>query len=152
MATYFQRLYDGLSHDLDFHLVVFINRRYWEQNNTIDLDQMKDLFDIVNEEFLYIIEPDIQYMIMVALRCTLLSRPYPDVYENAYACEDVYELAVRNVQRILMDYRDRLKRSLHLAHHSALIIQKQWRKCITNPEYKACKNRLFREFENLQKE
>jgi hypothetical protein len=149
MATHFQRLYDVLSHDLDFHLVVFVNRRYWEKNNTISLRDIETLYEIVQETFDET-EPDIQYMVMLALRCTLI-RPFPDTYENAYACEDVYELAVRNVQHILMDYRDRLIRSLHMAHHSALVIQKQWRKCITNPEYKACKNRLFREFENLQK-
>jgi hypothetical protein len=32
---------------------------------------------------------------------------------------------------------------------SANIIQKQWKKCISNPNYKICKNRLLREYKNL---
>lgn len=39
-------------------------------------------------------------------------------------------------------------RLIHMSLH-AKRIQKQWRTCITNPEYKICKDRLKREFNDL---
>jgi transcription elongation factor GreA-like protein len=147
MATHFERLWNTLTYDLEFFLTVNVNRTHWEQFDTVSEDDMRNAFEIIQEAF-NDIDPDIQYMCMVALRCTLL-RPFPNIYENAYACEDVYDLAVRNVQHVLADHRQRLIESLRATHHAAFVLQKQWLKCYWNPEYKVCKNRLQRDFEEL---
>jgi hypothetical protein len=148
MATHFERLYNALSYDLEFYLTVNLDRTHWEEHNKVREHDMQTVFEIIQDLFQET-EPDIQYMCMVALRCTLI-RPYPhDAEDNPYACEAVYELAVRNVQHVLADHRQRLIQSLHAAHHSAFVIQKQWKKCIANPEYQMCKDRLMREYNEL---
>ena len=148
MATHFEHLYNALSYDLEFYLAVNLDRTYWEEHNKIRETDMQTAFEIIQHCFDET-EPDIQYMCMVALRCTLI-RDYPhDTEDHPYACEDVYELAVRNVQHVLADHRQRLIQSLHAAHHSALLIQKQWKKCQSNPNYKVCKERLVREYNEL---
>lgn len=149
MATHFERLYNALSHDLEFYLTVNLDRTHWEKNGSVRPYDMDLLFYIIQDSFQET-EPDIQYMCMVALRCTLI-RDYPhDTEDNPYACEALYELAVRNVQHVLVDYRQRLIQSLHAAHHSAFVIQKQWRKCIANPEYQVCKDRIIREYNEIR--
>lgn len=149
MATHFERLYNAVSYDLEFFLSINLDRTYWINHGHVRPRDMQIAFEIIQEHFDET-EPDIQYMCMVALRCTLI-RPYPhDDEDHRYAVEDVYELAVRNVQHVLADHRQRLIQSLHAAHHSALLIQKQWRKCVANPEYQVCKNRLTREWTDLE--
>ncbi len=149
MATHFERLYNAISYDLEFFLTINLDRTYWINNGHVRPRDIEIALEIIQEHFDET-EPDIQYMCMVALRCTLL-RPYPhDDDDNRYAVENLYDLAIRNVQHVLTDYRQRLIESLHAAHHSALVIQKQWRKCISNPEYQMCKNRLTREWTDLE--
>lgn len=148
MALHFQSLYNALSHDLWAHLTAHLDRHHWEKHGAVKETDMDELFKIIIEAFDET-EPDIQYMCMVALRCTLI-RPYPhDDENNPYACESVYDLAVRNVQHVLADHRKRLIRSLHAAHHSALVIQQQWKKCTTKSEYHMCRARLDRELDEL---
>lgn len=34
-------------------------------------------------------------------------------------------------------------------HHAVMIIQKHWRRCISDPAYSVCKNRLMNEFNEI---
>jgi len=144
MATYYSDLYENLSRELNFDMDVFLDRGYWLVSNTIFPADMLNIYNIIDRNFNGS-APDIAYSVKVAVRCTLI-RPYP---EGPYGCEDVFELAVRNAQQVLSDYKYELINTLHHDNHSALVIQRQWKKCISNPEYKLCKGRLLREFDEL---
>lgn len=138
-----------LLRELEFYLNVHVDRTYWEEHNTIKSSDIQNLCDIVDNNF-DDIEPDIAYTVNVSIRCTLV-RPFPDIYQDRFACENVFDLVVRNAADILDDYQERLTESLRASNHSAFVIQKQWRKCVSNPDYKVCKDRLLREFSDLKR-
>jgi hypothetical protein len=108
MPMTFQHIYNSLTYDLEFFLTVNLDRTYWENHNSIKPRDIEICYEIVEEAFGDDTEPDIQYMVKTALYCTLM-RDFPYDEESPYACEKVYELAIRNVQEVLNDYRDRLE-------------------------------------------
>lgn len=151
MANHFWKLFDELTTSVEFYLYVHTDRNLWDAKGYIDANDLDDLFNVVDDVFDEI-APDVQYMVKVALRCTLLGRTCPDTYNNPYAFEDLFDLAVRNMQHVLIDYKKELQASLHTSFHSAIVIQKQWKKCVTDPNYQVCKTRLLRDFEDLSSE
>ena len=43
-----------------------------------------------------------------------------------------------------------LRTEMIMANHHAEVLQRTWRRCITDPEHPACRRRLMREFESLE--
>lgn len=151
MENHFWKLYNELTNRLGFYMYIDVDRRFWEETGHIIPEDIGDLFSIVDDTFDEI-TPDVQYMVKIALRCTLLGRTCPDAYNNPYAFEDLFDLALRNMQHVLVDYQESIQASLHVSFHSALMIQQQWKRCVSDPHYKVCKNRLRREFEEVSSE
>ena len=44
----------------------------------------------------------------------------------------------------------RLRTEMIMVHHSAAVLQRNWRRVITDPEHPACRRRLEYEFQNLE--
>ena len=151
MANHFYKLYNELSNRLRFYMYIHVNRNLWEENGHIIPEDIGDLYSIIDDTFDEI-APDVQYMVKVALRCTLVGRTCPDTYNNPYAFEDLFDLALRNMQHVLVDYKESIQASLYVSFHSALVIQKQWKRCVSDPHYQVCKNRLRKEFEEVSSE
>jgi len=151
-------LWDTLRDYLDFCLVVNTNRTHWEQFNMVsdaDLDMYRqtinDALDPLDQKYqntdLVDDLVDLEYALFASLR-TGMRVPYPpNLIDNVYAAEDVIDRVVNNTMAVVDDFYDDLLAKMFVINNRARRIQKQWREAISNPAYRACRNRLQYEFE-----
>lgn len=156
-------LWDTLREYLDFCLVVNTNRTHWEQFNTVSDDDIDLYRETINSAIQPLLEKyrntdavdaflNLEYTLFASVR-TGMRVPYPpNLVDNYYATEDLIERVVNNTMMILDDFYDDMLMHMFVINNRAQRIQKQWREAITNPEYRACQNRLRYEFEAFNQE
>ena len=137
----------------DHHLAFHVDYTFWEEFDEQSSESVFSAEDCIDESF-EIIMNRYDYdnsisTILDNLRFTLqnaiwamMNVPYP---------RDPYRYCDRVRDNLFTIFRDTVHYELYNAmireNHHAQMIQRNWRRAISDPNYKACRNRLNREFE-----
>lgn len=149
---------DDLRYKLYHHLKYDINHEYWEELDELDEDSNSKIVELIYTKIFKNIKEryrntavapilyQLQEIILYTVR-TAMNLPYPrkpNFYINRLS---------ENVFDIYMDHSyTTLRTEMIMVHHSATVIQRNWRKAISNPNYQICKERLKNEYyESLPK-
>jgi hypothetical protein len=69
---------------------------------------------------------------------------------------DMAAHCLKVIDNIMIIYYDTtypiLRTEMVTSHHKAAIIQRVWKRCITDPDHPACQRRLMREFERFEED
>lgn len=143
-----------LAAQLPYALFVNVNLDYWEELDELDTGSIKVMNDIIDEVF----------------------TPIDHVYhstrlkDNLMHCRDVLKYAlvssmnvpfprdpILHVHRVVENIRDIFMHCMHpkmrdgmiLIDHHACVIQRVWRRAISDPSRRACRRRLEHEFNRM---
>jgi hypothetical protein len=155
-----ESLWDTLRDYLDFQLMVHTDRRHWESLDTVsnkDLEGYKAcIHSAINETREKYVGTNVEsvldelaYAVYASVR-TGMSVPYPTVFFGIFIIENLIERVLNTTMMIMDDFYDDLLHKMFIVNNRVLKIQNMWRKVNSNPEYKACRNRLLREFRQLE--
>ena len=145
---------DLLSEELTFQLTIHTNMAQWEAMDRLDNSDWENINATIRDVFAPWVRQYAYTSVVTTLqtcRNTLchvvwaaMNVPFPrDPFEHI---DRVVENAV-DVFRRMTNPRDML-----LANHYAHLIQRNWRRAITDPSYVACRKRLMYEFKKISSE
>jgi hypothetical protein len=150
-----QSFEDDLRYKLYHHLKYDINHEYWQELDELDDQSNSKIVEIVythifkniKERYQYTaVKPilyELQELILYTVR-TVMNMPYP--HRPHFYIDRLSD----NVFDIYMDKTyAKLRTEMIMVHHSATVIQRNWRKAISNPEYYLCQKRLKNEVTSL---
>jgi len=155
-----ESLWDTLRDYLDFQLNVHTDRRHWESFDTVsnsDLEGYRATIRLAVDETRTKysgtdVEPvldELAYAVYASVR-TGMSVSYPSIFFGSFVVEIMIDRVLNNTMMIMEDFYDDLLHDMFIVNNRALKIQNVWRKVNSNPEYQACRNRLNREFQELE--
>jgi hypothetical protein len=142
---------------LEVHLIMNTDRRYWTEMDRLSDENNDATRRVINECFIdmahrYSAVPQVS---AVLEHCRILIEnvvwasmnvPWPEV-EDLHI-ERVIDNALEVYNRVIYAH---LRTEMIMANHNAGVLQRNWRRCITDPEHPACRRRLEYEFdENLR--
>lgn len=148
------RLEAHLREELRFQLIVHVPRRYWEDLDGLDDGTNENIKATLRDVFApWIQKYQSTHVVCILMQCQevlghviwgAMNVPYPQnpdlhihsVIDNAY---NVY---------VQMTYAT-LRTEMIMLNHSVQVIQRVWRKCVSDPSYEVCKRRLAEEFKTL---
>ena len=143
---------------LEFQMAIHTNRNYWEELDHIDTESQDGIetcvdygFDQMFERYRYsrpvldILEPwceNLQDILWIAMDV-----PYPrDINQHI-------DRVLENCRRMFYDQIwHRLNTAMIQEVSGAQIIQRAWKKAVSDPNYVVCRKRLMREHEDLIRE
>lgn len=143
--------------DFTCQLVVGINRRYWEEMDELDAETKQVIplmirYTLTDLNMRYhgtsvepILETMFRQLCLVAIAA--LNVPFPRNYilHIDSVVDNLLEVYIQTSYA-------HLRTEMIMVNHAAGVIQRNWRRCVTDPEYQACRNRLDWEFKNLSHE
>jgi len=144
-------LYDYLDHQIVFHM----NRAFWEEIDAPDVESVKGLQDVVDWAFDPMFE---RYKHSKSVTKILedwhdkfsdilwiaMNVPYP---QNLDMHAD---RVLGNLKQLYYDkVYDSLEREMLQENHKVHVIQRTWRRAISDPNYPACEKRLRREAQEI---
>lgn len=138
---------------LEVQLVVNTNMVYWNEMDTLsdaDNEGIRRVIDLcfVDMAHRYSAVPQIS---AVLEHCRILIQnvvwasmnvPWPEVPD--LHIERVIDNAMEVYNRVIYAH---LRTEMIMANHNAEVLQRTWRRCITDPAHPACRRRLEYEFE-----
>jgi hypothetical protein len=136
------------------HLVTGIDRLQWEEIDELSIENRAFIPTLIryslNTLFMKYKTPKINkiledlYVILHHSAVAALNVPFPRNYIVHI------EYVIDNLMRIyvLTAYAP-LRTEMIMANHAASIIQRCWRRCVSDPSYDICRRRLVNEFKNL---
>ena len=134
---------------IEFQLLVNINRTYWYENDKLDVSAINGISWAIDYGCREMIErykgttierilDEFKQILGMMLRVSV-DVPWP-------ADPDLHiERIIANV-RTEIDYYDVFRAEMIRLNHHAHLLQRNWRKAISDPSYLACRRRLDREF------
>jgi len=150
-------LIEHLSEELGFQLTVHTDMRRWEATDRLETDDFENINATVRDVFApwvrryayTAVVPILQYCRNALCHVVWASMnvPFPrDPFEHI---DRVVENTI-NVVRLTV--YESLKYEMFKADHHARVIQRKWRRAISDPSYVACRNRLLYEFKKISSE
>jgi hypothetical protein len=150
-------LIEHLSEELTFQLTIHTDMVKWEVTSRLETDDWENINATVRDVFAPWVR---QYAYTAALpilqHCrnalchvvwASMNVPFPhDPFEHI---DRVVENTVNVVRLTVYEI---LKREMLMANHHAHVIQRNWRRAISDPSYLACRNRLMDEFKKISSE
>jgi hypothetical protein len=147
-------LEDDLRNILEYQLLARTDAVYWEINNrpsTNDLADLERVIDATFEEIMNrwrpvqaVFELLDKFRILVQ-NCAWVAINVPWPGNDHVHCEkvidNIFDMYVRKVYPLL-------RTEMVMASHYLEVIQRNWRRCNTDPNHPACRRRLLREFEH----
>jgi hypothetical protein len=148
------RLETHMREELKFQLTVHVPRRYWEDLDGLDDGTNENIKATLRDVFApWIHTYNNTHIVHILTQCRdvlgyviwgAMNVPYPQnpdlhihsVIDNAY---NVY---------VQMTYAT-LRTEMIMLNHSVQVIQRVWRRCISDPSYEVCQRRLAEEFKTL---
>lgn len=140
---------------LEYLLLVDLNIAFWEALDAPSPDDERALNTAIDEVFeaplrRYDRVPDVRTILLYARRllrnCVWVGINVPFPRNPTVHCErvidtvfEIYDLEIYAV----------LRTEMIMANHHAAVLQRNWRRCITDPKHPACRRRLIREFEEI---
>jgi hypothetical protein len=150
-------LIDHLSEELRFQLTIHTDMTRWEATDRLETDDceninatIRDVFAPFVRRYAYTeIVPILQYCrnSLCHIVWSAMNVPFPrDPFEHI---DRVVENTINVMVKTLYES---LKHKMLMANHYAHLIQRNWRRAITDPSYVACRKRLMYEFKKISSE
>jgi len=148
-------LEEDLRNHLEYQLIVNTNHAYWNEMDQMSPDNSRDIDAVIDMVFRDIklwyenvpvvrgILEQAQFMIQNVVWAGM-NVPYP-AHPQLHV-DQVIDNAFTFYTRFV--YAD-LRTEMIMANHSIQILQRNWRRCITDPSHPACKRRLEYEFKEM---
>ena len=148
---------ERLSEELTFQLTIYTNMAQWEAMDRLDNGDWENINATIRDVF----APWVRQYAYTSVVNTLqncrnvlchvvwasMNVPFPrDPFEHI---DRVVENTI-NVVRLTV--YESLKYEMFKADHHARVIQRKWRRAISDPSYVACRNRLLYEFKKISSE
>lgn len=146
-----------MRHELEFQLNVHTDMHFWEDMDHLDNETIlnihvtvRDIFARISNQYVYHtnvvrVADEAATFIEYATR-TALNVPYPrnPILHIEMVIDNLFDLYNRL-------FYARLRTEMIMATHGVHMIQRNWKKCVSDPTYHVCRRRLMREFEELKK-
>lgn len=144
-----------LRNQLEFHLIVAINREYWMEHDHISADDERGIEDVIDFTFQSIIKryenandvTNVLQHFRILIQNVVWSSmnvPWPRDPNN-HASRVVHN-ALEVFYKVIYDH---LRTEMIMANHHCEVLQRTWRKCYYEPHHPICKRRLLRQFEDI---
>jgi len=143
---------DSLWRGLEFLLIVNLDRSFWEEVDEIDLATFNNISTVVDEASVdlrnqYVGTDVIPILDLISLEVKMIIRsgmyvPFPRDPDRHMDC------VIHNAQCEMYVRLDELRQAMLRVNHHAHLLQRSWRRVITDPSHLACRRRLDREFED----
>ena len=152
-----EELVTRLRLELEFQLTVHVNMTLWEEMDRLDNEDWQNINATVRDVFAPYIRRYAYTTIVITLQnCrnalihvvwAAMNVPFPrNPFEHV---ERVVENTIDIVRRTVYDS---LQRDMLFANHYAHVIQRNWRRSVSDPRYTACRKRLLYEFKKISSE
>jgi len=151
--TQLNNFVDLLSTYLGMYLNVHIDFTYWEETNEHQVDTILDIADAIDDAF----EPIMERHESVSDVWNALDNHRNFIQNATWAAVNVpfprdpyrhMDRVFTNIQ-ILASNTNQIREVMLKAAHRTEVIQRNWRRCVADPNYTVCKRRLLRESEEL---
>lgn len=143
-----------LFRNLEFQLIVNTNRAFWELEDHLGNECLCGIEEAIDYGFHEMMERYEGTPVIKILEAALgviqnaafaaMNVPYPRDPDRHI------ERVLDNIREIYVDVAySPLRIEMLMMNHHAQVVQRTWRKCITDPNHPACRRRLAHEFEQL---
>jgi hypothetical protein len=141
---------------LEVQLIMNTDHGYWNELDGIYPADAEALRGVIDDCFIdmahrYSMAPQVS---AVLEHCRILLQnvvwasmnvPYPEVPD--FHTERVVDNAMTVYNRVIYAH---LRTEMIMANHNAEVLQRNWRRCITDPEHPVCRRRLEYEFREME--
>jgi hypothetical protein len=154
MEEQLERLETHMWAELQFQLTVHVPRRYWEHMNELDLETLENIKATLRDVFspwIYMYRNTSVEMILVQ-SCYILVQVVWAAMNVPYPRDpDAHiQSVLRNTHHVYTEMLYAfLRTEMIMTNHAVEVIQRSWRKCISDPSYTVCRNRLLNEFNQI---
>jgi hypothetical protein len=138
---------------LEIHIVMNTNMVFWHETDRLSDEDNEGIHRVIDMCF---VDMDHRYRAVPVLSellsyCKILIQnvvwasmnvPWPEVPE--FHIERVIDNAMTVYNRQIYAH---LRTEMIMANHNAEVLQRNWRRCITDPSHPACRRRLDHEFQ-----
>jgi hypothetical protein len=150
-------LIEHLSEELTYQLTIHTDMRQWEATDRLETDDMENINATIRDVFAPFIRkyaytsvvPILQYCrnALAHIVWASMNVPFPrDPFEHI-------ERVVENTINVMVKTSyESLKHKMLMANHYAHVIQRNWRRAISDPGYLVCRKRLMNEFKKISSE
>jgi hypothetical protein len=147
-----------LQNSLEFQLVINLDRRYWEELDGLANHELHGIETAIAGSFRNMSEryEKIPAVINILEHCRILilncvwtgmNVPWPRNVD--LHTERVVENAMTVYNEVIYAH---LRTEMIMVCHHAEVLQRNWRRCISDPSHSLCRRRLIHEFEALRDE
>ena len=145
---------DHLSEELTFQLTIHTDMLKWEATGRLDTDDFENINATIRDVFAPWVRQYAYTPVVTTLQhcrntlChavwTAMNVPFPhDPFEHI-------DRVVENAMGVFLRMMN--PREMLVANHHAHVIQRNWRRAISDPSYVACRKRLMYEFKKISSE
>jgi hypothetical protein len=144
---------------LEYQLALRINRHFWYDHGQLSDEDNQLNAEVIDGAFIDLMHryENAQDVINILEHCRILIQnvvwaamnvALPPMFHNAWNAGDahierVIDNAITVYNRVI--YAP-LRTEMIMANHNAEVLQRTWRRCITDPKHPACRRRLMYEF------
>lgn len=144
-----------MAHELTYHFISSLDRGFWEAMDELDRES-RDLIPLILRGVLNTLAHRYRhtavteilenaYTVLLHAAVTGLNVPFPRNYVLHI------EAVVDNLVHVYIQTSYvHLRTEMIMVNHSAGVIQRAWKRCVSDPGYAVCRRRLVREFKNLE--
>ena len=143
-----------LFNELEFQLIVGTNRTFWDVEDCLSPNCLMGMEDAVDRGFKEMMERYEGTPVLAILekaRVVIQNAVFAAMHVPFPRDPDRHmERVLDNVREIYVDVAYApLRTEMVMLNHHAQVLQRSWRKCITDPNHPACRRRLAYEFDQL---
>jgi hypothetical protein len=146
-----------LTTDLTFQLIFHVNMKQWEEMDRLDNEDWENINATIRDVFAPFIrqygytaaEPVLQncrnaliHVVWAAMNVPFPLNPFEHIER---VVENTFNVFLRTTYA-------NLRTDMIMTNHYAHVIQRIWRRTITDPSYVMCRNRLMYEFKKISSE
>jgi len=139
---------------LEFQLIVETNRAFWDEEDCLSNQCLMGIEEAVDRGFREMMEryeETAVLRILEAARIVIQNAVFAAMHVPYPRDPDRHIVRVLdNIREIYVDVAyTPLRIEMLMMNHHAQVVQRTWRKCITDPSHPICRRRLEYEFQNL---
>ena len=143
-----------LFNSLEFQLIVGTNQAFWDEEDCLSNQCLVGIEEAVDrgfQEMMERYEGTTVLTILETARVVIQNAVFAAMHVPFPRDPDRHMARVlRNIREIYVDVAYApVRTEMVMLNHHAQVVQRTWRKCITDPSHPACRRRLQREFECL---
>jgi hypothetical protein len=139
---------------LEVQLVMHTNMQYWRETDHLSREDTETNERIIEDCFVDLLHRyrDVKPIVELLEYCLILIQNVTWAAMNV-PCPEVPVHHIERVVENVMEVYNRviyapLRTEMIMANHNAQVLQRTWRRCITDPNHPACRRRLEYEFSN----